>query len=209
VDATLLCAAQASRPLKTTVFATNRPVHWEIVNGLRRNVQAGRTAQNAHTIVSMSRVIFMCGPAGSGKSTVARRLEGKGMVRALIRRGGVAGGTPCRCSEQQPLTKSTQPPQRSRSSAALSRLETPSDATPLDFEWIFRAMSTAGRSSGAGRLSCLRVHPAGERQAVRSTTVNPIFVRFRTLGDRGAAVAAAKETPRSSASESRWARSAV
>lgn len=81
MDATLLCAAQASRPLKTTVFATNRPVHWEIVNGLRRNVQAGRTAQNAHTIVSMSRVIFMCGPAGSGKSTVARRLEGKGMVR--------------------------------------------------------------------------------------------------------------------------------
>jgi predicted kinase len=26
-------------------------------------------------------VIFMCGPAGSGKSTYARRLEGEGMVR--------------------------------------------------------------------------------------------------------------------------------
>lgn len=29
----------------------------------------------------MSRVIFMCGPAGSGKSTHARRLEAEGMVR--------------------------------------------------------------------------------------------------------------------------------
>ncbi|MFC4137514.1 MULTISPECIES: AAA family ATPase [unclassified Microbacterium] len=27
------------------------------------------------------RVVFMCGPAGSGKSTVARRLEGEGFVR--------------------------------------------------------------------------------------------------------------------------------
>lgn len=29
----------------------------------------------------MGRVIFMCGPAGSGKSTVARRYEDQGMVR--------------------------------------------------------------------------------------------------------------------------------
>jgi len=29
----------------------------------------------------MSRVIFMCGPAGSGKSTYARHLESEGMVR--------------------------------------------------------------------------------------------------------------------------------
>lgn len=29
----------------------------------------------------MSRVIFMCGPAGSGKSTYARRLEAQGMTR--------------------------------------------------------------------------------------------------------------------------------
>ena len=29
----------------------------------------------------MSRVIFMCGPAGSGKTTYARRLENEGMVR--------------------------------------------------------------------------------------------------------------------------------
>ncbi|MFK5635659.1 AAA family ATPase [Ornithinimicrobium sp. LYQ103] len=29
----------------------------------------------------MSRVVFMCGPAGSGKSTVARRLEAGGMTR--------------------------------------------------------------------------------------------------------------------------------
>lgn len=29
----------------------------------------------------MSRVVFMCGPAGSGKSTVARELETGGMVR--------------------------------------------------------------------------------------------------------------------------------
>ncbi|MET3176122.1 UNVERIFIED_ORG: ABC-type polar amino acid transport system ATPase subunit [Arthrobacter sp. UYCu721] len=33
------------------------------------------------TIVSMSRVIFMCGPAGSGKSAVARRLATEGKVR--------------------------------------------------------------------------------------------------------------------------------
>lgn len=31
-----------------------------------------------------SRVIFMCGPAGSGKSTIARRLERDGMVRLSI-----------------------------------------------------------------------------------------------------------------------------
>jgi predicted kinase len=40
----------------------------------------------------MSRVIFMCGPAGSGKTTYARRLESEGMVRLsfdveLFRRG--------------------------------------------------------------------------------------------------------------------------
>jgi predicted kinase len=29
----------------------------------------------------VGRVIFMCGPAGSGKTTYARRLEGEGMVR--------------------------------------------------------------------------------------------------------------------------------
>lgn len=29
----------------------------------------------------MTRVVFMCGPAGSGKTTVARRLEAEGMVR--------------------------------------------------------------------------------------------------------------------------------
>ncbi|MGW9632255.1 AAA family ATPase [Agromyces sp. NPDC055520] len=29
----------------------------------------------------MSRVVLMCGPAGSGKSTVARELEAKGMTR--------------------------------------------------------------------------------------------------------------------------------
>jgi adenylate kinase family enzyme len=29
----------------------------------------------------VSRVIFMCGPAGSGKSTYAQRLERSGMVR--------------------------------------------------------------------------------------------------------------------------------
>lgn len=29
----------------------------------------------------MTRVIFMCGPSGAGKTTYARRLEGAGMVR--------------------------------------------------------------------------------------------------------------------------------
>lgn len=32
----------------------------------------------------MSRVVFMCGPAGSGKSTYARRLEREGMLRLSI-----------------------------------------------------------------------------------------------------------------------------
>ncbi len=32
-------------------------------------------------IALMGRVLFMCGPAGSGKSTVARRYERQGMVR--------------------------------------------------------------------------------------------------------------------------------
>lgn len=32
----------------------------------------------------MSRVVLMCGPAGSGKSTYARRLEAQGMVRLSI-----------------------------------------------------------------------------------------------------------------------------
>ncbi|MGP9745476.1 AAA family ATPase [Brachybacterium sp. AOP29-B2-41] len=33
---------------------------------------------------AMSRVIFMCGPAGSGKSTVARGFEAAGMVRLSV-----------------------------------------------------------------------------------------------------------------------------
>jgi len=33
---------------------------------------------------AMSRVIFMCGPAGSGKSTIARRYEADGMVRLSV-----------------------------------------------------------------------------------------------------------------------------
>ncbi len=32
-------------------------------------------------VVSVTRVVFMCGPAGSGKSTYARELEKQGMVR--------------------------------------------------------------------------------------------------------------------------------
>jgi predicted kinase len=38
-------------------------------------------AKPAPTIVAMSRAVFMCGPAGAGKSTVALRLEREGMVR--------------------------------------------------------------------------------------------------------------------------------
>lgn len=34
--------------------------------------------------VAMSRVIFMCGPAGSGKSTIAHRYEADGMVRLSV-----------------------------------------------------------------------------------------------------------------------------
>ncbi|MDH6238371.1 adenylate kinase family enzyme [Cryobacterium sp. CG_9.6] len=40
----------------------------------------------------MTRVVFMCGPAGSGKSTVARELESGGMARLTLTRkpgGGV------------------------------------------------------------------------------------------------------------------------
>ena len=33
---------------------------------------------------AMSRVIFMCGPAGTGKSTIARRYEADGMVRLSV-----------------------------------------------------------------------------------------------------------------------------
>jgi adenylate kinase family enzyme len=35
----------------------------------------------ANRIVGMTRVVFMCGPAGSGKSTVARELQSGGMAR--------------------------------------------------------------------------------------------------------------------------------
>jgi predicted kinase len=38
-------------------------------------------AEPARKIADMSRAVFMCGPAGAGKSTVARRLEREGMVR--------------------------------------------------------------------------------------------------------------------------------
>lgn len=33
---------------------------------------------------TMSRVVLMCGPAGSGKSTVARRMEAEGLVRLSL-----------------------------------------------------------------------------------------------------------------------------
>lgn len=47
----------------------------------------------------MSLVVFLCGPAGSGKSTYARRLERAGMVRLsfdveLWRRGVSAAPAP-------------------------------------------------------------------------------------------------------------------
>lgn len=39
------------------------------------------TQSRPRSLVRVSRVIFMCGPAGSGKSTVARTFEQQGMVR--------------------------------------------------------------------------------------------------------------------------------
>jgi predicted kinase len=36
---------------------------------------------DAHKVSIVARVIFMCGPAGSGKSTVARQYERQGMTR--------------------------------------------------------------------------------------------------------------------------------
>jgi predicted kinase len=38
-------------------------------------------AERGNYCLAMSRVIFMCGPAGSGKSTYAQRFEREGMVR--------------------------------------------------------------------------------------------------------------------------------
>lgn len=36
------------------------------------------------SVARVSRVIFMCGPAGAGKSTIARKLESGGMIRLSV-----------------------------------------------------------------------------------------------------------------------------
>lgn len=43
--------------------------------------QARKRRVDVSTVALMGRVIFMCGPAGSGKSTIARQYERQGMIR--------------------------------------------------------------------------------------------------------------------------------
>ena len=48
---------------------------------------------SAHKVTLMGRVIFMCGPAGSGKSTIARQYERQGMTRLSFDQEAWSRGT--------------------------------------------------------------------------------------------------------------------
>lgn len=70
------------------LFWANRPSgNWVWRSSLHRCKLSGSCSLQHHVGSSdgyhrgMSRVIFMCGPAGSGKSTVARRLQADGWER--------------------------------------------------------------------------------------------------------------------------------
>src|SRR5690606_27467454 len=65
---------------------TERPTRWcQRPTWERCTWQAGAEPHSARRpgrrVGGMPRVVFMCGPAGSGKSTVARELEAGGLVR--------------------------------------------------------------------------------------------------------------------------------
>lgn len=53
------------------------PVRGDVTGG----AASANLSQWVGMVPGMSRVIFMCGPAGSGKTTYARRLEDQGMTR--------------------------------------------------------------------------------------------------------------------------------
>ena len=102
---------------------------------------------------------------------------------------------------------------RSRLLAAANlRSAIPTCETALDGITVTRIRCSVGalladQKGTYGATDCAG-HPLGRRQPVRSMMVNPNFLRLLRLGDPGAAVAVAKETPRSAASRSRYARSA-
>jgi predicted kinase len=64
-------------------FGHGEPLTLDATAALRAAAQPPPRSRpaNPHKVSIMARVIFMCGPAGSGKSTVARQYEQQGMTR--------------------------------------------------------------------------------------------------------------------------------
>lgn len=88
-----------------------------------------------------SRVVFMCGPAGAGKTTYARRLEAEGMVRLSFDAGiwarGITGGE---------VPQAVREEIRTELRAELLRLLDDGRDVVLDFSFWLRAMREEWRA---------------------------------------------------------------
>ena len=89
-----------------------------------------------------SRVVFMCGPSGAGKTTYARRLEAEGMVRLSFDAGiwarGITGGE---------VPEEVREEIRTELRAELRRLLDEGRDVVLDFSFWSRAMREEWRAS--------------------------------------------------------------
>jgi predicted kinase len=83
----------------------------------------------------MTRVIFMCGPAGSGKSTIGRRLEADSMARLSFDEEAWSRGI-----RSQPLDENVRSEIESALRARLVQLVTSGTDVVLDFSFWSRRM---------------------------------------------------------------------
>jgi predicted kinase len=90
--------------------------------------------------MSVTRVVFMCGPAGSGKSTYARALERQGLVRLSFDEEAWRRGI-----RMQPLSNDAHEEIEHDLRARLIELVRAGTDVVLDFSFWFRAMRDAYR----------------------------------------------------------------
>lgn len=95
----------------------------------------------ACTISNMSRVVFMCGPAGSGKSTVARKLKVEGFVRLSFDQEAWGRGL-----REMPLPESDHAAVEESLRRRLVELVTKGQDVVLDFSFWSRQMRSDWRA---------------------------------------------------------------
>lgn len=123
----------------------------------------------------MVRVVFMCGPAGSGKSTIARRLEAEGMVRLSFDQEAWKRGI-----RQMPLSDDASREIESDLRERLVGLVREGRDAVLDFSFWSRAM----REEWRGLLKSFGVIPETIYLPTdRATCLDRVMARARAHGD--------------------------